>query len=239
MSASTLSPAGFVLSSVAFFGRRFAEYLGFFDFEPEQLRGRAVLDVAAGPSSFTAEANAAGLSVTACDPLYGCRPDALAAHVQLDYRRMETHMRARADLMKAGRRFASIDDAVADRRAAADLFLRDYGAHVAHGRYVGGALPELPFGDRSFDVVLCGHLLFIYEAQLDHAFHVAACRELVRVARDEVRIHPLCGNDGSRYAGLDRLRADLARDGIASEIREVPPQFFRGTDATLVLRRTT
>ncbi len=237
MSASTFSTAGFVLPSVAFFGRRFAEYLGFFSLAPAQLRDGAVLDVAAGPSSFAAEANAAGLDVTACDPLYGCRPEALATHVQLDYRRMETKMREKVDLMPGGARFTTIDEAVGDRRAAADLFLADYAAHVAHGRYVGGALPALPFADGSFDIVLCAHLLFIYEAQLDYAFHLAACRELMRVARREVRIHPLCGNGGAPYAQLARLRAELAQARIGSELVPVPPQFFRGTDATLVLRR--
>jgi len=42
--------------SVSFFGRTFEEYTRFFALDPAALRRLAVLDVAAGPSSFTAEA---------------------------------------------------------------------------------------------------------------------------------------------------------------------------------------
>ena len=42
------------LSSVSFFGRTLAEYAQFFALDLAALRGRAVLYVAAGPSSFTA-----------------------------------------------------------------------------------------------------------------------------------------------------------------------------------------
>ena len=83
------------LPAVSFFGRTLAEYRQFFRLEPDSLRDRAVLDVAAGPSSFTAEASRLGARAVASDPLYGCTPDALAAHVQMDYARMFAQMRAK------------------------------------------------------------------------------------------------------------------------------------------------
>jgi hypothetical protein len=106
-----------------------------------------------------------------------------------------------------------------------------------HGRYVGGALPRLPFLDRQFDLVLCAHLLFVYARQLDYDFHVAACAELVRVCADEARVHPLCGPDGRRYPELTRLRCDLADLGIVTEVVPVDYAFFAGTGSMLVLRR--
>ncbi len=236
--ASALSSPVFELPSVAFFGRTLQEYAAFFDLDLRELTGKAVLDVAAGPASFTAEACRAGVDAVAVDPLYGGRLETLATHVQLDYARMFQSMRMRKN---RGRfrmiHFRSIAAAERDRRAAARRFLEDYEAHFVHGRYYGATLPHLPFLDRTFHVVLCAHLLFIYAAQFDYAFHLAACRELIRVARQEVRIHPVCGADGQPYSELARLRRDLASSGINAEVRPVDYEFFAGADGLLVLTR--
>ncbi|MFA6961097.1 MAG: methyltransferase domain-containing protein [Opitutaceae bacterium] len=235
-SSDSISPvsSSFELSSVAFFGRSLAEYAAFFPLDLDALRERAVLDVAAGPSAFAAEAVRCGIRVTAVDPLYGCPPATLATHVRLDYARTVMQMRAKPELFRL-QYFASLDEAERDRRAAAEVFIADYEAGFLEGRYVGGALPQLPFQDGSFDVVLCAHLLFIYERLFDYAFHLAACRELVRVSRGEVRIHPVCGPDGKLYRELERLRADLAAEGVRSRVEKTDYAFFRGAGATLVL----
>jgi hypothetical protein len=172
----------------------------------------------------------------AVDPLYGCTPEALATHVQIDYRRMLKQMREKPELLRF-RSFRSIDDAEASRRSAAERFLADYEQHFVHNRYLGAALPQLPFLDGAFDLVLCAHLLFVYAKRFGFEFHLEACRELVRVSRNEVRIHPVVGLGGKRYAELDQLRSALSEEGIASEIVEVDYEFFKGSDSMLVLRR--
>jgi len=222
--------------SVSFFGRTLAEYSQFFSIDPNTLKGMSVLDVAAGPSSFTAEACRRGADAVAVDPLYGCTPTALAAHVQIDYRRMLEQMRAKPQLLRF-RSFQSIAEAEESRRSAAERFLADYEQHFVHNRYLGAALPLLPFLDCAFDLVLCAHLLFVYEKQFDFGFHLDACRELVRVSRQEVRIHPLVGLGGQPYSELDRLRAALEEEGIASKIVPVEYEFFAGADSMLVLAR--
>ena len=225
------------LPSVSFFGRSLAEYAQFFALDVAALKGRDVLDVAAGPSSFTAEACARRIDAVAIDPLYGNTPESLATHVQLDYDRMFAQMRAKRRLFRF-KSFPSIDAAELDRRAAAQRFLNDYETHFIHNRYVGGALPRLPFFDGTFDLVLCAHLLFTYAQRFDFDWHLAACRELVRVTADEVRIHPLCGTDGKPYPGLARLRRELKAVGIASEVVAVDYEFFVGANSMLVLRRS-
>lgn len=232
---TTASAPAFEISSIAFFGRSLDEYARFFALDPAALRGRAVLDVGAGPSSFAAEACRLRIDAVAVDPLYGCPAAALAAHVQLDYRRMRARMRANPGRFRF-RTFASFEAADRDRTAAARRFLDDYAAHFAHGRYYGAALPHLPFLDRTFDLVLCAHLLFLHARQFDYAFHLAACRELARVTRDEVRIHPVCGADGRPYPELATLRRDLAAAGIASEVRKVDYEFFAGSASMLALK---
>ncbi len=222
---------------VRFFGRTLAEYARFFSLDLEALRGRRVLDVAAGPASFALEAGALGIEVTAVDPLYGCTPGTLEAYVKIDYATMFRQLRARPDLVRCGPVFGSIDEAEADRRAAAARFLDDYDGGFVSGRYVGARLPELPFADGAFDLVLCGHLLFLHATQFDVGFHLAACREMVRVSRGEVRIHPVCGANGLAYPQLAALCGRLAAGGICA--REVPVDyaFFKGAESVLVLER--
>lgn len=230
------APAEIELPSVSFFGRSLAEYTQFFALDVATLRGRDVLDVAAGPSSFVAEACRRGVDAVAVDPLYGCPADALATHVQLDYDRMFAQMRAKPRLFRL-KSFPSIDAAELDRRAAAQRFLADYAAHFVHGRYVGASLPRLPFFDGSFDLVLCAHLLFTYAKRFDFDWHLAACRELVRVSTGEVRLHPVCGADGKPYPALPRLRRELREGGIASEVVRVDYEFFVGSGSMLVLKK--
>ncbi|MDR1283481.1 MAG: class I SAM-dependent methyltransferase [Opitutaceae bacterium] len=234
------APAVFETPVVRFFGRSLAEYLRFFSLDIATLRGRRILDTAAGPSSFAVEAGALGLDVTAADPLYGCTSGTLDAYVRIDYATVFRQIRAKPGLVRCdanGADFCSIDAAEADRRAAATRFLDDYETGFPSGRYVSARLPHLPFADGEFDLVLCAHFLFLHAAQFDAAFHLAACCELVRVSRGEVRIHPVCGNDGLRYPALATLREALARDGITSREEPVPPAFFRGADSMLVLER--
>jgi len=227
-------PPEIELPTVSFFGRSLDEYARFFSLDVAALRHRAVLDVAAGPASFAAEACRRNIDAVAVDPLYGSAFEALAAQVQLDYAKMFAQMRAKPRLFRF-RSFPSIDAAEADRRAAAQRFLSDYEAHRVHGRYVGAALPWLPFFDGAFDLVLCAHLLFTYARRFDFAWHFAACRELARVSAGEVRVHPLCGPDGRRYVELDRLRAELLADGVASKVVRVDYEFFIGSNSMLVL----
>ncbi|MBI2497248.1 MAG: methyltransferase [Opitutae bacterium] len=224
------------LPAVSFFGRTFEEYTRFFALDPAGLRRTAVLDVAAGPSSFTAEAVRRGIEAVAVDPLYDRPAGQLAAQVRADYHRMFAQVRARRRLFRL-KSFKSLAAAAADRRLAARRFLADYEANDRHGRYVRAALPALPFLDQSFSLVLCAHLLFLHAARFDYAWHLAACRELVRVSAGEVRIHPVCGAGGRPYPELGRLRADLAADGVRCDVVAVDYEFFIGSDSMLVLRR--
>src|SRR6266480_3092406 len=75
---------GLVLDRVVLLGRTLDEYRRYFALEVEKLRGNVILDVAAGVSSFCAEANRLGFNVTALDSIYDlsgeeirrrCEPD--------------------------------------------------------------------------------------------------------------------------------------------------------------------
>ena len=246
---------------IAFFGRTLAEYTQFFALDLAALRGRDVLDVGAGPSSFAAEAGARKVDTVALDPLYDETPAELAARIERDYAKTFAEIRASRKFFKVGARgptrpelqrtsspgrvgtaapafFESLAAAEADRQLAAQRFLADYAAHRLHGRYVCATLPQIPFFDGTFDLVLCAHLLFATSARCDFEWHVAACRELVRVSADEARIFPLGGTNRKPYPQFAALRRELKAAGIASEVRAVDYEFFNGTNSMLVLRRT-
>jgi|GEM_PF-285255 Methylase involved in ubiquinone/menaquinone biosynthesis len=246
---STISPvlcqssasSGFALPKTHFFGRDLAEYRRLFALhDAHELRaGARVLDVAAGPASFAAEASALGVNVTAVDPCYGARLETLAVLARADHARVAAQMRAKPGLLRPGATsFPDLENAIAARRAAAERFLADYETGFVVGRYVGAALPRLPFADASFDLVLCGHLLFLHAGLFDHDFHLASCRELVRVTRPggEVRLHPLCGGDGREYPRLGELLDALAAEGVTAVRVPVSGAFFHGSVATLGLR---
>ena len=95
-------------------------------------------------------------------------------------------------------------------------------ARRAHpDRYLAAALPELPFPDRSFDLVLSGHLLFSYAPLadgglmagqgLDLAWHRRALAELCRVSRRQVRLYPAhtIALEAARHPYAEALLAEL------------------------------
>ena len=218
----------------SFFGRPFEELLRCFGFDAKALQGRRMLDCPSGPSSFVAEANELGIDAVGVDPMYYRGPDALERLARSDFRDMYGRMRAKPEFL-VSKTYPSIDASEIARREGLELFLKDYRERYPSGPYVSASLPELPFEDDSFDIAICGHLLFLYADQFDYAFFRAAIRELLRVARQEVRIHPIVNSSGQTYERLDELRGDLADEGHISKIIEVDHEFFRGTNRTLVV----
>src|SRR4029453_5858806 len=101
---------------------------------------------------------------------------------------------------------------VAVRSIAGSRFVADLVGTHRIGHYLAGALPDLPFRNRTFDLALCSHFLFLYSAAFDLAFHLAAMAELLRVA-DEVRVFPLLAMDGMPSPHLEPLLAELRRMG--------------------------
>lgn len=224
------------LTAVSFFGRPYRELLNCFGLEESELIGTRVLELPSGPSSFVAEGTRRGIDVTGVDPLFYRSPEALRRLAVSDFESMFERVRAKSDRF-ARKTYASIEEAETVRREALELFLEDYAKGFAVGRYRVGELPSLDFEDASFDRVLCAHFLFIYSDLFDEAFHLKAVEELCRLARNEVRIHPLVDATGEVYPGLELLRRRAGELGFSSRIQNVDHEFFKGTTQTLVLER--
>ncbi|EDY82431.1 hypothetical protein VDG1235_2053 [Verrucomicrobiia bacterium DG1235] len=224
------------LNSIYFFGRPYAELLKCFGLEEAELIGKSVLECPSGPSSFVLEANAAGIGAIGVDPLFYRKPSAIRDLALADFRVMFDKVRAAPDRF-ARRTYRSIEEAERVRRLGLERFLADYGIGKALGRYREGSLPYLEFEDDEFDIVLCGHLLFVYSDTLDLEFHRASLRELCRVAKEEVRIHPIVDRANEPYPHLDELMELAGELGFDSCIQDVDHEFFKGTGSTLALRR--
>jgi hypothetical protein len=217
--------------------RSYVEYEAMFDLTelPGTELPDSVLDCCAGGSEFVAEAAARGADAVAVDPAYGLPPGELAEVVRRSLPVTAGIIEDHADRFvwhwygSPGRKHRL-------RADAAERFVADLAA--APGRYVEGSLPDLPFADRRFSLVLCSHLLFTWAGHYDRDWHLAALRELVRVSRSEVRVFPLVAQGaGDPVPYLPELLDQLAADGIRHEFRKVPYEFQLGADSMLVLTR--
>ena len=230
---SILSPE-FDFDGVVPWGRRLSEYRAFFGLDGMADVG-PVLDAGGGPSSFAAEAASAGVRVVAADPIYRIPGATIAARFEETAVAMHEGMR-RAAYRFDWRYYGSEDKVHRLRREALALFLADFEAGKAVGRYVPAALPKLPFADGAFRLAFSSHLLFLYGDRLDFDFHVAAMRELLRVA-GEVRIFPLFNLDGRPSSHLPGVVEALRGDGVRCALREVPFEFQKGARRMLVAWR--
>lgn len=213
-------------------GRTFAEYRRMLGLDPGTLPGRSVLDCGGGAGSFTATAAALGADAVAVDPLYGPPAGDLEPELARAVDETVDQLRDKRD------RFVwEVYPDVATRgrylRAAYERFLADYAHHPE--RYVDGALPDLPVETDAVDLAVATNLLFLYDDRLDLDFHVAALRELTRVAREEVRVFPLVSLDQTPSGYVDPAADRLREDGLTVDRREVPYEFLPGATEALVV----
>jgi hypothetical protein len=176
-----------------------------------------------------------GHRVVSVDPIYCFSAAEISGRIRETFDTIIPQTQAQADRF-VWDRFADPDALGRARLAAMDCFLADYDIGKSAGRYVAGSLPRLPFDDAKFDLALCSHLLFLYSDHLSLQDHIAAARELLRVAA-EVRIFPLHALSGAPSPHLIPLTAALCSEGYTVEEARVQYEFQRGANTMLRLRR--
>lgn len=212
--------------------RSFAEYRAMFDLSDADLTGR-LLDCPGGGAGFAADVSERGGHATAVDPAYAGPAADLIRRLDGELRRGSTWATTHAHRYV----WDFYGDPVQHDRVREDsahLFAQDLSRHPQ--RYVAAALPELPFSDGAFDLVLSSHLLFTYADRLDARFHLASLRELARVSRGRVRVYPLVDQAGRAVADLlDQLMRQLTDDGLSPRLVDVDYEFQRGARTMLEL----
>lgn len=232
----------FVFDSVLFFGRSLSEYIQMFDLELDKLKESSILDCAAGPASFTAEALEQGFQVMACDPRYGTTVDDLGAINSMHMLEVMSRQPAAAHLFE--KNIVTLDPEFQKNKKKSLLqFVSDYECGYEKGRYVQAALPELPFADRSFSLCLSSNFLFLYsdyaeggmlkDSPFDYDFHLQSILEMTRVA-NEVRLYPLKGPHRKIHSYLASLMEDLSIRGYRAEL--VPVRYRDVKDAHHMLK---
>ncbi|WP_308638724.1 class I SAM-dependent methyltransferase [Paenibacillus silvisoli] len=216
--------------------RSFEEYVLMFDLEQKDLAAcGSMLDIAAGASSFTAEAHGRGLDAYAVDPRYELAPKQLIGDAG------EEIAVSTAKLAQLSDRFdfsyyGDLDRHRAGREASLAKFASHYGAaEVRENRYRSGTLPNLPFEDNRFGLVLCSHFLFLYEEQFDYDFHLAAVLDMMRVCKPggSVRIYPLISLKWEPYAHLEQLLEAVRAEGAEAGCFRSKLPFIPGSELGL------
>ena len=207
-----------------------------FDLAPEDLDGK-ILDCAAGPASFNAEATQKGYCVTSCDPLYRFTAEEISNRIADTYETVVTGAKANLDRY-VWEEISSPEHMGEVRMAAMRRFLEDFPPGLEKGRYRTDQLPLLGFGDGEFDLALSSHFLFTYSEQLSADFHVAAIAEMCRVA-DKVRVFPLLNYDGKPSRLLHPIISELRARGYRTETQRVYYEFQKGGNRLLSVARET
>jgi hypothetical protein len=220
----------FEYQSVVPWGRSFEEYQRMFALTDNDLNLK-IIGCADGPASFNAHLAKHGRRVVSCDPLYLLTAGHIQTRITATY----------ADVIGQTRQnqaqfvwtyIKSPDELGHIRMDAMCKFLADYEQGKREGRYVGGALPYLPFKPASFDIALCSHFLFLYSDQLSLDFHQQAIEAMCAVAR-EARIFPVLTYNAELSPMLEPLRERLAQAGYTVTIERVPYEFQRGGNKML------
>ena len=221
------------LDKVVPFGRSLDEYIKMFDLSSEDLQQR-ILGAGDGPASFNAEGTAKGYEITSIDPIY-----------QFDGAEIRQRFDAVVDNI-IGQIIATPNnwvwnyhknpqDLKANRIKALEQFLQDYDRGKQEGRYLAQELPNLDSSDRSYDLALYSHLLFLYSQQLDRDFHIAAIEEMLRISK-EVRIFPLLTLMQKTSPYLNFVIDRFNNSGYSASIVKVPYELQPGANKMLVIK---
>jgi hypothetical protein len=175
------------LESVVPFGRSLDEYQKMFNLSGNDLSKR-ILGVGYGSASFNSEMQERGHGVISVDPLYELSAEEITRQF---YRVVDDiiHQVKTTPENWVWTYHASPEDLRNSRERVLMNFVNDYELGKQQGRYRIGELPDLSeIEDKTFDLALCSHFLFLYSDQYNGEFHQAAIQEMLRVA-SEIRAH--------------------------------------------------
>jgi hypothetical protein len=209
------------LDRVVFFGRSWQDSLAMYGLDESELCNKKILDCPGGPGGVVAGALDRGHDITAADPLYALSQEELETIGRNDIESTLKLAESDPSLATSPKETALF---AKDKRDTLKHFLKAY--KQAPSRFISGALPTLPFKDNTFDLVLSGHLLFVYAPLakggimkndlFNLPFHIDAARELIRVGK-EVRIYPTYAFSGKirRQPWVQPVMEVLQNDGHA------------------------
>ena len=214
-------------------GRSFDEYLGMFNLSEDDL-ARNIVGVGDGPASFNTRMHQRGTPIVSVDPIYRYSEAELRQRIQETYEDVIAQARQNQDKF-VWTKISSVDELAKIRMQAMDEFCRDFESGKQQGRYIDASLPNLPFPDRYFDLVLSAHLLFFYSANRDLTFHLDAVRELLRIG-SEVRIFLIVDVNSNPSPFLSPVINVFEKEGVICSVERVPYHFQKTGNEMLRLK---
>jgi len=237
MAKDTLNVKDFLdIDRIAFIGRTYDEYIRIFDLDESMLSKARILDCPSGSSSFATESHLKGIDVTACDIVYNLNADELLGKGRKDIRHVFEKFNEVSHLYTWSY-YKNKDDVISRRKSALEFFTHDFQKGLEAERYVHAELPELPFPDKHFSLVLSSHFLFLYSGRLGLDFHIKCLKELIRVSAGTVCVFPLSGLDAKPYEHLNEVITSLENTGINVEITKTSFEFQAGSNRMMRLSR--
>jgi len=220
------------LKNIVPWGRTLSEYQDMFLLTEKDLK-QTILGCGDGPASFNVETRAFGGDVVSIDPTYIFSKEELAERID------EVAVEVIAQVRKNQKSFVwknikDVDELYTIRMEAMSHFLEDYESGKEQGHYQAQMLPDLTFKEKSFDLALSSHFLFLYSEHLDFEFHLKAILEMLRVAK-EVRIFPLLTLDNQVSPHVDKIIKELDILGYKTSIEKTNYEFQEGADEMLRL----
>lgn len=223
----------FELQEVVPWGRSFNEYKLMFSLSDSEL-GLKILGCGDGPASFNAEGYRQGVKIISVDPAYRLSVNEFKTRFSEVKNEIIAQVRNNQAKFK-WQMYESVDDLVLEREKAFNLFIDDFEDGKKSGRYMEDALPGLSFSDRSFDLALVSHLLFLYSEHLSLDFHIDSIHELMRVS-NEVRIFPILDLSSNESSHLNEICQKL-KAIYSFEIIKVNYEFQIGGNKMLKIKR--
>lgn len=221
------------LKDIVLIGRTFDEYFRLFSLGGIAFESEKILDAASGVSSFCAEANSKGFSVTASDRIYNLPASEIEQKCRDDLETIIEQVSKASDLY-IWKYFKDIESLKEQRERAYRLFIEDF-KRLDVERYVPVDYPSTDFQDNQFTISLSSGFLFLYEEFLSYEFHRKTIFELARITSKEIRIWPLVNMKGKRSGFVERLMSDGAFRRFKMAIRRVDYEFFKNATEVMII----
>ena len=195
---------------------------------------KSILGCGDGPAAFNAELTKVGGKVVSVDPVYRFTAYQIRSRVREVYPEIMSEVSKNPDDY-VWESIRDIEHLGKVRMEAMELFFDDYEQGKQAGRYINASLPELPFEDKTFDLALCSHYLFLYSEHVSLEQHILSMKELCRLAH-EVRVYPLVTLEGKRSVHIEPVFAELQNVGKDVSFQKVRYCFQKGAEEMLVAK---
>lgn len=220
------------LKNIVPWGRSLEEYRQMFLLSENDLKSK-ILGCGDGPSSFNYEATSLGGDIISIDPIYKYSEKDIKQRIIETSKEVIEQLRINKDKY-VWKNIKSVEALYDIRTNSMDNFLRDYERGKSEGRYIYNTLPDLSsFTDKSFDIVLCSHFLFLYSKHLDLDFHIKSILEMCRLAKSEVRIFPILNLESNKSKHLDKVLEVLDKNNYKYSIEKSSYEFQRNANQML------